>query len=224
MRNRKKAIAYLRTSSAANVGEDKDSATRQRRAISGYARRHRIKIVSEYYDAAVSGADPIHERAGFAEILNHIGSNGVGAVLVESPDRFARDLTVQLVGHDMLKTLGVELIPVNAPDFFTDETPTAVMVQQILGAVSQFQKAELVARLKAARLRSGNLGGPERYSKETILLAKRLYKKNLSLRKVGARMASLGHLNRNGKPYAAQSVKAMVETKLRRSRVSAPTS
>ena len=38
----------------------------------------------------------------------------------------------------------------NAPGFFTDETPTAVMVRQILGAVSQFQKAELVAKLGGA--------------------------------------------------------------------------
>jgi hypothetical protein len=34
-----KAVAYLRTSSATNVGEDKDSAKRQRDAISGFAKR-----------------------------------------------------------------------------------------------------------------------------------------------------------------------------------------
>ena len=33
------AIAYLRTSSAANVGADKDSDTRQRQAIAGFAKR-----------------------------------------------------------------------------------------------------------------------------------------------------------------------------------------
>src|SRR5262245_32444189 len=31
-------------------------------------------------------------------------------VLVESPDRFARDLAVQLTGHDYLRSLGVELV------------------------------------------------------------------------------------------------------------------
>ncbi len=49
------AVAYLRTSSAANVGADKDSERRQREAIQGFARRAGYEIVDEFYDAAVSG-------------------------------------------------------------------------------------------------------------------------------------------------------------------------
>ena len=30
-------------------------------------------------------------------------SNGARTIIVESPDRFARDLMVQLAGHDMLE-------------------------------------------------------------------------------------------------------------------------
>jgi DNA invertase Pin-like site-specific DNA recombinase len=52
-----KAFAYLRTSSAANVGADKDSAKRQRAAIDAYAKANGVEIVGEFYDAAVSGAD-----------------------------------------------------------------------------------------------------------------------------------------------------------------------
>jgi DNA invertase Pin-like site-specific DNA recombinase len=207
----RKAVAYLRTSSAANVGEDKDSDKRQRAAIAAYAKRRKIEVVAEFYDAAVSGADPVDQRPGFADLLNRIESNGIGRVLVESPDRFARDLTVQLVGHDQLKAMGVELVPANAPEFFTDETPTAVMVRQILGAVSQFQKAELVAKLKAARERTGNLGGPDRYPEEVIKLAKRLTKRKLSLRKISNKLEEAGHLNANDKPYAAQSIKNMIK-------------
>ena len=210
MSDPKKAVAYLRTSSAANVGEDKDSDKRQRAAILAYAKRRKIEVVAEYYDAAVSGADPVHQRPGFADLLNRIEGNGIGAVLVESPDRFARDLTVQLVGHDKLKAMGVELVPVNAPTFFTDDTPTAVMVRQILGAVSQFQKAELVAKLKAARERTGHLGGPERYPEDVVKLAKRFARKKVSLRKISERLATAGHLNANGKRYAAQSIKNMI--------------
>ena len=68
-----------------------------------------------------------------------------------SPDRFARDLTVQLTGHDFLRSLGIALIPATAPDFFTEDTPTALLVRQVLGAIAQFDKASLVAKLKAAR-------------------------------------------------------------------------
>ena len=65
-KNRVAALAYLRTSSAANVGSDKDSEKRQRHAIQGFAKRAGYGIVDEFYDAAVSGADHIETRAGFA--------------------------------------------------------------------------------------------------------------------------------------------------------------
>jgi hypothetical protein len=109
----------------------KPSDKRQRTAIEAFARRAGFTIVGEYYDAAVSGADPVDKRAGFAEMLQHLASNGAKTIIVESPDRFARDLAVQLAGHDMLKALGLSIIPASAPDFFTEETPTAVLVRQV---------------------------------------------------------------------------------------------
>jgi DNA invertase Pin-like site-specific DNA recombinase len=78
-----KAVAYLRTSSAANVGTDKDSDKRQRAAIEGFAKRAGFALVEEYNDAAVSGADPIEARPGFAALLDRIESNGVRTVIVE---------------------------------------------------------------------------------------------------------------------------------------------
>ena len=59
------AIAYLRTSSGANVGADKDSEKRQRAAIEGFAKANGYEIEAEFYDAAVSGADPVTERPGW---------------------------------------------------------------------------------------------------------------------------------------------------------------
>ena len=55
--SRTPALAYLRTSSATNVGADKDSEKRQRAAIEGYAKRAGFALVGEFYDEAVSGAD-----------------------------------------------------------------------------------------------------------------------------------------------------------------------
>jgi hypothetical protein len=56
------AVAYLRTSSSTNAGPDKDSDKRQRAAITAFAKTHGYTVVDEFYDAAVSGADPIAER------------------------------------------------------------------------------------------------------------------------------------------------------------------
>jgi len=47
------AVAYLRTSSAANTGADKDSDKRQRAAIAAFARSAGFEIVDTYYDEAV---------------------------------------------------------------------------------------------------------------------------------------------------------------------------
>jgi resolvase-like protein len=74
-------------------------------------------------------------------MLQRLAANGAKTILVESPDRFARDLAVQLAGHDMLKDLGLSIIPASAPEFFTEDTPTAILVRQVLGAIAQFEKA-----------------------------------------------------------------------------------
>jgi DNA invertase Pin-like site-specific DNA recombinase len=107
--------------------------------------------VDWFYDPAVKGSNAVTKRPGFKDMLDRIAGNGVRTIIVESPDRFARDLAVQLAGHDFLRNLGVALIPATAPDFFLEDTPTAVLVRQVLGTIAQFEKASLVAKLKAAR-------------------------------------------------------------------------
>src|SRR5271156_3673514 len=51
-----------------------------------------------------------------SSVLERIKGNGAECILVESPDRFARDLTVQLAGHDFLKREGIALVPTTSPD------------------------------------------------------------------------------------------------------------
>ena len=217
------AVAYFRTSSATNVGADKDSLKRQAEAVQAYAKANGIEIVREFYDAAVSGADPIHERDGFAEMLAYMAGNGARSILVENASRFARDLTVQLTGHSMLKGLGYDLVPVDAPSHFLDDTPTAVMVRSILGAVSEFEKAQLVSKLKAARVRkkkeTGKCEGRKSYqetSPDLVREAKRLRRKNpvsgkrKSLQRVSKELFEQGYMTAKGTPFSAAQVSRLV--------------
>jgi DNA invertase Pin-like site-specific DNA recombinase len=214
------AFAYIRTSSAANVGPDKDSDRRQREAIEAFARRSGYEVVDEFYDAAVSGADHISERPGFKTMLDRIAGNGIRCIIVESPDRFARDLTVQLTGHDFLKKLGVSLIPATAPDFFTDDTPTAKLVRQVLGAISEFDKAMTVAKLRGARERKrrddGKCEGRKSHAElrpDVVALVRQLRrrrKRGLSLRKISAELAKQGHVNERGNKFSAASINSML--------------
>ena len=50
------AVAYFRTSSATNVGEDKDSLPRQKDAVAAYAKATGLEIVREFYDAGARGS------------------------------------------------------------------------------------------------------------------------------------------------------------------------
>ena len=65
-----------------------------RAAIEAFAKRAGYELVDEFYDAAVSGADPIDMRPGFAPMLERIEGNGVRTIIVETASRFARDLMV----------------------------------------------------------------------------------------------------------------------------------
>jgi DNA invertase Pin-like site-specific DNA recombinase len=223
-KNRPQAVAYLRTSSAANV--EGDSPERQRVAIRDYAKRAGIEVVAEFYDAAVKGEDAIDARPGFRELLARIEGNGVRLVLVENASRFARDLAVQLAGHAMLRARGIELVPVDAPTHFTDPTPTAEMVRQILGAVAQFEKASLVAKLRGARDRGSAAAGRRIEGRKPVLagdalaLARKLHRKNphtgerRSLRAISAALAEAGHVNpASGKPFSAEVVRLALARK-----------
>jgi DNA invertase Pin-like site-specific DNA recombinase len=127
-------------------------------------------------------------------MLDRIAGNGVRTIIVESPDRFARDVAVQLAGHDHLRKLGVTLIPATAPDFFTEDTPTAVLVRQVLGAIAQFDKATSVAKLKAARDRKiaagEKCGGRKSYAEarpEMVELARQLRRPDPDRRPISLR-------------------------------------
>jgi hypothetical protein len=133
----------MRTSSATNVGADKDSERRQRAAIEGYAKRANMSVADWFYDPAVSGADPIETRPGFAELLDRIEGNGVRIVLIEDASRFARDLIAQELGIVLLVARGVKVITAAGDDLTDTSDPSRVMMRQIAGAFAQYEKAPL---------------------------------------------------------------------------------
>jgi len=210
-----RAFAYLRTSSVTNVGTDKDSDKRQRLAIEAYATANAIELAGEFYDAAVRGTDPITARPGFAAMLTAIAENGVRTILVETANRFARDLIVQETGFTYLRDLGVTLVAVDDPDAFIADTPTAVLIRQILGAIAQFEKASLVVKLKGARDRkrqlTGRCEGWRPAPEPARAMAKELRAQNFPLRAIAAHLAAAGYVAPSGKPYLAGSIAAMLK-------------
>src|SRR5262245_22322793 len=147
------ALAYLRTSSATNVGVDKDSDRRQRDAIAAFARHSGHELVAEFYDAAVSGADPIEGRPGFKALLERVVANGARVVIVEDASRFARTLMVQEAGIALLVGLGVRVLTSRGDDLTDSDDEMRVAMRQIAGVFSQLEKTRLVKKLAGARAR-----------------------------------------------------------------------
>jgi DNA invertase Pin-like site-specific DNA recombinase len=218
-----KAFAYLRTSSAANIGEDKDSGKRQRLAIEAFAKRAGIELAGMFQDEAVKGSDPIDTRPGFAAMMEALEANGTKTIIVETASRFARDLMVQEVGFAMLRARGIDLIAADSPSSFLDDTPTARLIRQVLGAVSEFEKAMLVAKLKGARDRKRRTGVKVEGRKsiaetkpDAVEMARKLARSRpkggkRSLREISAELAAAGHTTKSGNPYAPTAIKLMLE-------------
>jgi DNA invertase Pin-like site-specific DNA recombinase len=218
----KKAIAYYRTSSAANVGPDKDSEARQRLAVETFAGRAGYEIVESYYDAAVSGADALDARPGFADALKRIAGNGVRTIIVETASRFARDLIVAETGFRRLRDAGITLIAADAPNSFLDDTPTSAFIRQVLAAVQELDKAMIVSKLKGARQRKRATGakveGRKSYGEAvpaTVARAKSLKAEGLTLRQVAERLSAEGCLTRAGTPYQFTAVGRMISGRTR---------
>lgn len=216
------ALAYLRTSSASNT--DGDSPHRQNDAIMRYATASGATVVACYWDAAISGTDPIETRVGFLAMLEQAKADGIHLILVEDESRFARDLMAQELGIVSLANRGIRVVTAGG-SVMTDSTdPTKVMMRQIAGAFSQYEKAKLVLKLKVARDRvkavRGKCEGRKSHierNPEVVRQAKRLARRNpksgavRSLREIAAELAALGHRSSTGKPFTAQSIANMLK-------------
>jgi DNA invertase Pin-like site-specific DNA recombinase len=215
----KPAFAYIRTSSLANVGADKDSAARQHLAIEAYARSAGYKIVAEFSDEGVSGVDRIETRPGMTAALEQIASNGIRTIIVETPSRFARDLLTQEAGWRFLHDMGVTIIAADAPDAFLSDDPMAVAMRQVLGVFAQLEKSNLVIKLRGARQRKRRQTGRKVEGRkslaetrpEVIALAKSLAP-GRKLREVAEALTAAGHLTSKGTAFSPAAVQRMLAT------------
>lgn len=219
----KPALAYMRTSSTANVGSDKDSEARQRAAIAAFAKRGKFQIVEWFYDPAVKGSDAIEGRPGFKALLDRIVSNGIRTVIVEDASRFARHLLTQEAGIALLVGIGVRVLTASGDDLTDSDDEFRVAMRQMLGVFSQLEKTRLVKKLKSGRERAKKLGKPAggqrphtKLRPSVVAEAKRLRStedakgRRMSLRKISAALAAAGHVNEAGQPFNAKSVRAML--------------
>jgi hypothetical protein len=137
--------------------------------------------------------------------------------------RFARDLVAQELGLLLLIKRDVRVLTASGDDLTETADPSRVMMRQIAGSFSQYEKARLVLKLRGARERiretQGKCEGRKSYVErdpELVLAAKRLHRRSpkghrRSLRDIARELQAMGYSNNRGAPYSASCVKSMVE-------------
>jgi DNA invertase Pin-like site-specific DNA recombinase len=202
-----KAFAYLRVSGKGQV--EGDGFTRQVKAIREYAAAHGIKVVRVFREEGVSGAVENMDRPAWRELMAMLHANGVRTILIEKLDRLARDLMVQEAAIADLHKHGFTLISATEPDLMAND-PTRILMRQLLGAVAQYDKSQIVLKLRGARMRKrareGRCEGRKPfgyYEGEHAVLArlKALRAEGLGFDRIAARMNAEGQPTRTGKPW-----------------------
>ena len=218
--SKQKATAYLRTSSATNV--EGDSPYRQNEAVMAYAERQGVEVISCFWDAAVSGADPLDQREGFSALLSHCLSDGIKLVLVEDASRFARQVRAQENGIFLLAAQGIRLVTASGQDLTTTHYQSKAM-RHMLGLMAEYEKDAIVSRLREARSRirdaQGKCEGRKSHAElrpELAREAKRLARRSpktgqrRSLRQVATELAKLGYVSGQGRPLSPSIISKLV--------------
>lgn len=155
-----KVFAYLRVSGRGQV--EGDGFPRQRAAIEAFCAEKGWTVARWFTEPAVSGTTDYDDRPKFTEMLSLMGPGTTNTFVVECADRLARDLIVSEMliaevrkqGHTIYSAAGGGLdLTVNSDD------PTRILIRQLMGALAQWDKSNLVRKLRAARDRKSAAGG-----------------------------------------------------------------
>lgn len=193
-----KAFAYLRVSGKGQV--QGDGFPRQLAAIKQYAATHDIKLMRVFREEGVCGAIELENRPALLALMEALAANGTKLVLIEKLDRLARDLMVQETIIGDLRKRDFELISVSEPDLLQND-PTRTLMRQIFGAIAQYEKAMIVAKLRGARQRmkakEGRCEGRKPYGfyegeREIVERMKALKAQGLGFDRIAAQMNSEG--------------------------------
>jgi DNA invertase Pin-like site-specific DNA recombinase len=145
-------VAYLRVSGRGQV--DGYGFDRQQETINAWARHAGATVERTYREEGVSGTKDETHRPAFSEMVEDLLSNGCRTIVVESLDRFARDLGVQMQLLAYLLSKGLRLISASTGDDVTaamEDDPMRKAMVQMQGVFSELDKNLTVRKLKKAR-------------------------------------------------------------------------
>ena len=143
------AVIYVRVSGKGQV--DGTGYDRQMETALAYAKKSGYRVVKRYKEAH-TGTET--ERPAFNEMMQDLLSNGCRTVIVESLDRLARDLSVQMRLLALLIAKDITLVAASTGRDITADMQSDPMLRamvQVQGVFSELDKSLLVRKLSKAR-------------------------------------------------------------------------
>lgn len=138
---------YARVSSGRQ--EKERTIASQLEALRDYAAAHGHEIVpgGEFLDDGFSGA--ILDRPALDRLRDEAQAGAFEAVLVQSPDRLARNYAYQVLILEELERFGVPVLFLDQPPL---DEPTGRLLVQIQAAVAEYERIKIADRNRRGRL------------------------------------------------------------------------
>ncbi len=130
--------------------------TLQQRSLMEYAKKEKHNLVKVFSHNGFSGG--LENRPELANLFEYIKNNkDIEGILIFKFDRLAREMRIQENLLYDFKKRGLKLISVREPDL-NEDNPERVIMRQMFGMISQYEKEMITMRLTAGRLKKAKKG------------------------------------------------------------------
>lgn len=224
MEARKLVVAYCRISTLEQK-KNGHGIEIQVRDATLFAQQRGLFIDRFYRDEGESGV--LENRPELKRLLKDCRTARVGTVIVPTLDRLSRNVRL---AENLFWTFGKHRVKVLIADMpnYNGQDRRDVLIRQIREAIAEDNRKEIIERLlkgRQERVRKGHFPGgnvpygfrreggqlrPEARETEVVLEILRLFQLIKSVSQVTTRLNQAGRLRRNGKPWTARQVRAIL--------------
>jgi DNA invertase Pin-like site-specific DNA recombinase len=197
---------------------------RQREVIERFCARERLKVVHWAVDPGVPGSTPLIARRGLTRALTMVRDGSADVLVVEKHDRLARDLLEALLIEREFVVAGGGVLYCEGAN---GADASMTLMRQVLFAVAEFDKRQLVTRLESARrakaargeyaggrpplgfeARAGSLYPKESEAEVVRWIFRRVADEGHSIRRIALALDRERTLDRRWRPSTVQTILA----------------
>lgn len=155
----KRVFAYCRVSTAQQI--EGDGFERQFKAIDAFCQRQGWTTLRPIVQEQHTGSDQVQDRPKLFALLERCGPETSDTIVIERIDRLGRELIVNELFFAECKKRGIKVYTADTGEeqVNAEADPTRVLIRQVLGALAQWNKSELVKKLQAGRRRKARETG-----------------------------------------------------------------